>query len=150
MGHFNSTNLQKLFLKRLYAKGKLSITDMVWHCKEKEITAEGNELPEGRSFSDYFDDYWYHYDMILEEVIFVWLGESWKQCEGIQLVPILEDPAEVKIWEMYNSKGTYDYIDIFNDASTMEYIILHNIRWKFAKSWRKKYKEIPLLGHFSL
>ncbi len=146
MGYLSTKHLGNLFLRRLYAKGKLSVTDMVEYCKENCIPYTTGIQPwysggslEGEEWESFWKDNWHLYNMGLEHLLFGWWFHSWNECPGQQLVPVFET-REQEITFLDFEAGHIDW-----GCSEEELEILDSIKWKFAPTWRKRYKEIPVL-----
>lgn len=149
MGHANLRNISDFFIKRLYAKGKLSIREAIDAMVEKGETlhaSEGEyEEPEmlGMGLEEVVN-FLRSYD-IRREVA----PEVRKRVEvpdGGIIEPVsLTKEQEKILWQWDNHQsGKWDTGD---DGKSGEYGILDSIQWKFAKGWRKVYPDIPRLGN---
>ena len=146
MGYLSTKYLGEIFLKRLYAKGKLSVNDMVEYCKEKRIPYSRGLDPwysggslEGDDWEKFWEDNNHLYNMALEHLLFGWWFHSWSECPGQQLLPVFET-KEQEITFLDLKAGHINWGCSFEDLQ-----ILDGIQWKFAPTWRKRYKDIPVL-----
>lgn len=137
MGHANLSNISNFFVKRLYAKGKLSIKD----CVEALIkTGEALHASEG----DYDDPE--TLGLGCEQVV-SYLLEYWENdgVRGRKSSPVIEasdmTDKQSKIlseWVRGELEGDDEY----------EYFeVLDEIQFKFCPGWRKRYKEIEHLSN---
>lgn len=139
MGHANYSNLSRFFVRRLYAKGKLSIASCV-----EAMQKAGEEVQ--ASEGGYKDEYMLA--MALTEILAFLHG----QLDGV--VP----PQREKIVEPSELAGeqkwAYDHFanntqwDLPYDEQERFFSWLDSIEWKYGKGWRKQYPDgIPLLGN---
>ena len=152
MGWVTTKTIEELFLKRLYAVGKMSVKDFCDHCYEKRIPYSTGMDPwysggsmDREEFDKWHNDNWHIYQIALEELLWRWWLKSWKQNPGQQLVPVFENQEEEIAF--LDIQAGDDWPECSEDPKMK---ILHNIKWKYAKGWRKKYKEIPKLNGFDL
>ena len=141
MGHANLSNLSEFFIRRLYAKGKLSVqeaTDAAIAKNEKLSASEG----------DYEDSYMVSFgfeqivEFLLEPVHKI--NRKSKPSSVIEVCDydsLTEEQQRVFDLWMKNSD------EIMNWDSEKEYQILDSIRFKFADGWRKVYPDIPMLSY---
>ena len=155
MGHANLTNISKFLARRLYAKGKLSIREMIAGLKRagEEIQASEGAYNEYYMLAMGVVDvicFWYlHHDSstlarqhrthnpVIEpvdmtpeqqEVFDTWLNDE-DDC-------IFMDNLEVSVHE------DEPYPDVGGRIGIFE-----SIKWRYARGWRKRYPEVPLLSN---
>ena len=135
MGHANVRNLSDFFVRRLYAKGKLSLKEVAEAAAKAGVklhASEGlNEEPEALAIG-------------FEAVIEFLHQPECSCCESpdgpiiVPAYPLTE--AQDKSW---------------NDVRWEDPMLLKGwrtsdtIQWKFAPGWRKRYPNIPKLGYMS-
>lgn len=144
-----SKYLHEMFLRRLYAKGKLSINDMVLHMKKNLIPYSRGLDPwysggalNPDEFAQWWEHNWHLYHIILEELCFSWWLRSYKQNPGQQIVPVFRNKEEETLFLDFEA-GHLDF------SYVEETEAFDNIQWKFAPGWRKRYKEIPVLEYIN-
>jgi hypothetical protein len=137
MGHANLSNICEFFLKRLYAKGKLSIKDCTVALVEAGETVHASE-------GEYEDENMLAFS--LEEVV-RYLLEYWENSgsRGKKNSPVIE-PVQMsddqsKIYSEWIEDGEDD------DWDTKEFDLLDSVQFRFCKGWRARYKEVELLGN---
>jgi hypothetical protein len=145
MGHANVANLSEFFVKRLYAKGKLSIREAVKKLQEKGETLHAGE---GEISEDYA------LAMGLEDVIRYLLSyhETKVGTGKRKLNPVIEPVNMSKEQEHVFSEWMDPQADISrwdcgNDGTGGEYGILDSIEFRYREGWRQRYKEIELLDY---
>lgn len=167
MGHANVSNLSKFFIRRLYAKGQLSIERCVIALLAKgEVlhASEGNyDEPEMLAYA-------------LEEIVNYYVKESW-----IQPVLYMPDPIDEESRMMLeiveNNEDDLDQLSITADKfeelkddvnanylrqmrvwkiwqknfldDSADILVFDSIPWQFKMGVRKRYREIPLLSNIS-
>lgn len=137
MPYLQSETLNNLFLKRLFAKGKLSVTEMVEHCiKNKIYHSTGMAY---RDWDNYLENYSHLYGWILTELLYGWwYKDDPRNLPGQQLVPVFRNALE-ELTFMELQKGYITW-----DCTEKQRATLEGIQWAFAPTWRKRYKEIPV------
>jgi len=155
MGHANLTNISEFLARRLYAKGKLSIREMIDALKR---AGEQIHASEGS-----YDEY-YMLAMGVVDVICYWylhhdqptLARRHRTHNPV-IEPVGMTPEQQKVFDTWLN----DEDDcIFTDGLEVEVDedqpypdvggrigIFESIRWKYATIWRKSYPEIPLLSN---
>lgn len=138
MGHAHVENLSTFFIRRLYAKGKLSMSD----CIDAMIEA-GEEVhaSEGRYSERYM------ISMAMSDIL------EYMLCEHQPLkTPVLE-PVELteeqeRVLEQWK-KGDIENWEPGDseDGCGGEYGVFDSIVWRYAPGWRKLYPAIPILEH---
>lgn len=133
MGHGDVRNLSEIFIKRIYAKGKISLKELdewlvekIKSCKTEEKKAQyGFQAGEGL-----YEDY-DNIGIALEMIILHFLEEN--IIEGI--------PETLKQKALFKESGELIQTDDFETFDT--------INWKFTLGSRKKYLEhqITHLGY---
>ena len=136
MGHMYPKKECEAFLKRLYAKGALSMRDMCEYFLKHNfmVSCAGSRGKGGE------EDY-YIYEMAMMAIV-DWLRKPWVECRGVQIVTKEMTPPQSRALDAWL---VYDTID-WDSEKDME--DLFSIKWKYAPTWRKKYKEIPVLTHY--
>jgi len=134
MGHAYVKNLSEILMKRIYAKGKVSIRELVDYCVEHKIALHASER-------DYFDEYMLAYGF--EELV---LFHARKWCENkhrpnIEAIPETDKEKELVKEFMENGISNID-----NEEDTKTFL---NIKWKFTQGTRKMYieKTMTLMYH---
>ena len=130
MGHARLDNLDKILLRQVYAKGKVSIAELAQHAKK---LGEGLCASEGIYNSD--GEYDHTYGIVREG--FEWCIRN--HLNNHILLPIIETDLQQDIfddWELADDSWSEDFLEI-----------LHSIKWRFDKGARKKYldKTIKIL-----
>lgn len=140
MGHANVSNISEFFVKRLYAKGSLSMKECVEAMKTAGVTLRASE-------GEYEDE-----DMLalgLEQVVdFLRTAQQPYDSPVIAPDPKTTSDTQRKILVKWYIEGLDEAITDY-DHPDSEYRILDDIRWIFAPGWRKRYKEVPILSHIS-
>ena len=128
MGHMHPEKLSELTIKHIYAKGKVSIRELIAHAKKKGIPVSCSERA-------YTDDamYSYAFEIILayhyDSTVFTNLKNFYAKIEGIRTVePIVKTDEDKEVLKKF-----------FNVGSEEEWEHLLDINWKFAKGGRKRY-----------
>ena len=149
MGHASVGNIAQFWLRRLYAKGKLTIKD----CVDAMVKA-GEQLAASEGY--YSDDYML--EMGLTEVINHLVSHqpvTWVKNRLIHgaVEPVVEDMTKRQKeifaeWMDGDKVGDWDG-DVDNEES--QYAIFASIPWRFAPGWRGRYMrdEIKYLTHFT-
>lgn len=144
MGHANLSNLSEFFIRRLFAKGKLSVKECSDAMMRAGVTLNASE---GR----YEDPYMLR--LGLEDVLRFMLdpkGMGYRLQRGQPPGPIIVPAALtkqqgelLKVWE----QGDHSDWDSGDDGNGGEYGEFDAIEWRFAPGWRKLYPKIPKLGN---
>jgi hypothetical protein len=140
MGHANLANLSKVFAKHLYAKGTVTIVQVVDHCVK---IGEGLQASEGEYGGE---EGRYMIATGLETII----GYLLKQATPV-VVAVDMTPEQTKIYNTWvdgSDNSLMDW-DCGDDGFGGEYGILDSIQWRFAPGWRKRYPNIPVLGNIT-
>jgi hypothetical protein len=136
MGHANYTNLSKVFVQRLYAKGKITIADAMRAAQKKRETIHASE-------GQYVDE-----DMLSEAMgeIAFFLLEPHRKKHQVKATPVIEVAGELsdELQRIYD-----DWIaNEIDEWEVEQYELLDGIPFKFAPGWRKEYpNNIPLLSN---
>jgi len=149
MGYANYTNLSRFFVRRLYAKGKLSMKEAVDAAVNAKETMHASEC-------DYPEPYML--GMAFEEIVWFLLkshsdgtkknkGFFEKDCSCSRVVepvePLTDEQKNVlELW--HDNDSSWPGV---GDEPEGNYATLDSIQWKFCKGWRKRYPDIPLLGN---
>jgi len=129
MGHANLDNLSKIFIKKIYAKGKISLKDISEWCaekingatnKEKTKQLYGFRASEGAYTES--DEIAIGFDHIIAF-----------HYENKVIEPVITNSEEKRIIESYTKNGL-DFTDSDNE-------LFDQINWKFTNGSRKKYLE---------
>jgi len=141
MGHAHLDNLCTFFIRRLYAKGKLSIADA-----QIAASKAGEQLhaSEG-SYSDPLN-----IRMGLGDVVTFLAAEQGSRWAPDRPGPIIEPVSltdeERRILDEWDTGDMGDW-DGGVDGNGGQYGVLDSIKWKFAKGWRNRYPDgIPQIG----
>jgi hypothetical protein len=135
VGHANLSNVSDFFVKRLYAKGRLSVKD----CSDAmQKAGETIHASEGEHDEPYM------LRMGLEDVIRFML--EFDRDDGPDPIiepidPTREQRALLRKWR----HGDFSDWDSGDDGEGGEYGAFDAIEWKFAPGWRKRYPKIPKL-----
>jgi len=133
MGHGHVKPHCEFFLKRLYAKGKLSIRECAQAMKDagmKYLASEGE-----------YDEPWM-LEWAVSDIVGYYLDYREVTINGVQhsviepVTPLKKEQAEMlEQWLDHcfpaDEEGAHEAFD--------------TIQWKFSKGWRKRFKDIPLL-----
>ena len=152
MGHANISNLSDFFIRRLFAKGKLSIHDCVQAMLKKKVTYNASEgTYEGEDMLSMGTDeavrFLVDYDAppgetVLDKLVSAVGGKF----TGPIIIPAADLTAEQqRVLQEWGTDSMAEW-DCGDDGSGGEYGALDSIPWKFAPGWRNKYPEIPRLG----
>lgn len=161
MGHAYLHNISDFFVRRLYAKGSLTIrecVDALMRAGEKLHAAEG-EHDDAPTIS-----------LGVEEVV-AYLAEKThptprarakqrraaddaarrlggrRKENGPVIVPVDLTDAQSEVLDEWLRHGPGDKWDCGDDGLGGEYGVLDSVRWRFAPGWRNRYPNIPRLGH---
>lgn len=138
MGHANVTNLSELFIRQIYAKGKVSMAEVA-----DVGIARGEKLH--ASEGDYSERYMLC--MGLMEIVTYLLCDHAPN-RKVKASPVIEacDMTQEQI-ALYNRwvAGDMSSWDCGDDGNGGEYGIFDSIKWKFAGKWRKFYQNVPIL-----
>lgn len=133
MGHAYVKNLSDILIKRIYAKGKVSIQELVDHCVEHKIPLSASE-------GDYFEDYMLFYGF--EELILFhgtpYCGNKYRP----NIEPLPETDKEKEIVKNFMKNGLSNLSENVDDTK-----IFGQIKWRFTQGTRKMYldKTIPVI-----
>ena len=135
MGHANIRNLNDIFIRRIYAKGKASIQECIEESKKRKEWFKASE-------GEYTDDGML--SLGYEEVV-LFHGRPWcenKHRPNIEAIP--ENDKQEKIIESFNQDG----LSYINENEELDEFI--KIQWKFTKGTRAMYlnKTIPAVSRF--
>jgi hypothetical protein len=144
VGHANLSNLSDFFVRRLFAKGKLSVKE----CSDAMVKAGVTfNASEGRCSEPYM------LRLGLEDIISFMLdpeamGYRFRKGQPetaiIEPVGLTERQKELlSEWK----RGDASNWDSGDDGDGGEYGEFDAIVWKFAPGWRKLYPDIPKLGN---
>lgn len=144
MGHADLSNLSEFFVKRLYAKGKLSVADCVEAMKKKRVKLQASE----GAYED-------HHMLCLgleqflqfliefnppKPVLDRLANHENEATDGIY-GPVVKPDKLSKRQEAVLRLWLLEGLDEPDD-----YEILDSIEWRFAPGWRNVYPHIPMLG----
>lgn len=145
MGHADLSNLSDFFIRRLFAKGKLSIYDCVQAMLKKKVTYNASEAVYVEAYmismgAEEAVRFLWKYDApdgetILDDIVEA--ADRDEEFTGPIIVPVSLSPEQQHILQEWDQE---------NVQEPEEYEILDSIAWKFAPGWRNKYPEIPRLG----
>lgn len=133
MGHGHVKPHCKFFLKRLYAKGKLSIRECGQAMQDagmKYLASEGA-----------YDDQWMLEWAVTDIVIYYLKHVHEVTIHGIQ-TPILEPVTPLKEDQVI---ALFRWLTGNASDEVAEHEALMSIQWKYAKGWRNRREDIPLL-----
>lgn len=155
MGHAHLDNITEWMAKRMYAKGKLTMREMVNGLKADKIPFQASE-------GEYTD-----YGMLamgVIDVICFWFnhcGRPTLSSKGkVAYSPVIE-PFEMtkeqqEVFKVFLEDGDDNIFmdDIDADIEEDEPYpdvggrigIFESIKWRYAKGWRSKYPKIPMPG----
>lgn len=141
MGHANLDNLSTFFVKRLYAKGKLTVKECVEGLMLKGETLHASE-------GEYDDDAMLSYGV--EQVVRHLLDYRENEgSRGSKDSPVIEPATQLneeqtRILSEWRTKGEGSN---WSADEGGEFTVLDSIPWKFTKGWRARYKEVEPLTH---
>ena len=148
MGHMYLSNISEFFLKRLYAKGSLSITDTVIALKaagETVHTANG-EYEDAEDYQMAMVDLILYlrqghkvHEFSLENFTRAALGKE-KKLKAFIIPTDLTDRQRKNLVE-YDDGG-----DVWENWDEADWCEFEHIKWKYAPGWRMKYQKIPRLN----
>jgi hypothetical protein len=146
MGHANLGNLSNLFVRQLFAKGKLSIREItdIAVAKKETVHASEGELDDECMLSYSF-----------EEIVGFLLCDH-KSSPKSKATPVIEvcdyDKLTDEQRDIYDKFVSNDDAmsnwDSGDDGRSGEYGLLDSIYFRFAPGWRKRYPDIPILDRF--
>lgn len=149
MGHANLSNISDLFVRRLYAKGKLSIREAVDALEKAGETLQASE-------GEYTDrpmlgmGTGYVVGFLAGKPSFLAGASGADFSEFPVIVPVGLTPEQEELYrQWYNDDDSIEEWDCGDDGDGGQYGIFDSIRWKFAPGWRKRYPNIPRLGNIS-
>jgi hypothetical protein len=139
MGHANASNLAKLALRQLYARGKVTIAELTEVAVKREEVFHTSE-------GSYTDPHMLSYGF--EEVFSFWLNQRMGGVPAPVVIPVEMAHIQEKILDQWGTDAFVDW-DCGDDGRGGEYSILDSIQWVFGDGWRRKYPDIPILEEFS-
>jgi hypothetical protein len=125
VGHANVKNLSEFFIRRLYARGKLSLREAIEGAMAKGLTLNASEGP-------YDDEGMIGMGL---EVCISWLWHEQKVIEP-------HEPTEAQ------KHALECLMDTSTEFEEVDYKALDSLKWKFAPGWRAKYPDLPILHYF--
>jgi hypothetical protein len=128
MGHANVKNLSEFFVRRLYAKGRLSLREALKVAMKKGLTLNASE-------GAYDDEGMVGMGL---EVVVMWLHWEKKVIEPCHPLTPRQQRAITR----------WDPDEHEEDPESDDYKAFDSIAWRFAKGWRRKYPELPLLHYY--
>lgn len=138
MGHGYPENLSKFFIRRLYAKGKLSI---------REATAAAIAAGEKAEASEGAYDQAEMISLFFEIIISALRNHRGPREAHYPagradpvIVPAFLTSNQKQLLQKYDAEELY--LDGYDDPETK---LFDSIKWKFAPGWRAKYPDIPHL-----
>jgi len=134
MGHAYVKNLSDILLKKIYAKGKISLGELVDYCVK-------NKIPLHASEGDYFEDY-----MLEIGFSHLILFHGLPYCENEHrpnIEAVLETKEEAKLYFDFKEHGLSKF------QTDEEWQNFRKLKWKFTKGTRKMYVDdtIPRMHH---
>lgn len=135
MGHANVKNLSVFFVRRLYAKGKLSIAKAA---KAAIKAGETVHASEGE-----YDDI-STMGMCMSAVVHALASYKEDLVEGSWgpiVVPCDLTPRQEELLKMARRRR-------WDDFSAEDDRLYDRIKWKFGPGWRKRYPEIPIMTYY--
>jgi len=129
----------EFFIRRLYAKGKLSIRDAYQVAAKEQLASSCHDdlnCVEAECSSP-ISQAVYH---LLEEKEARNVGPGVAFPAGPILVPVEMTPEQEKVLAEWRSDEGGDWACAFDEG---EYLVLDTIKWKFGPGWRNLYPEIP-------
>lgn len=136
MGHADLSNICTFFVRRLYAKGRLSIKECV---EGLQKAGEAVHASEGL-----------YEDECMLAFSTEWCVRFLAGCQGHSYKPPQMDEVIVPILETEEQREVIDSWRIEGEPDDEEKIrILDGIQWRFGPGWRKKYKDVPILSYVS-
>jgi hypothetical protein len=133
LGHANVENLSRLFVRRLYAKGQITIAEAVQAAQEAGETLRASE-------GEYNDP-----NMIsqgMEEIV-----EFLRTAQPPHHTPVLAPKPGSLTEQQRTVLRQWDDDEGMDLWDEPEYAIFDSIPWIFAPGWRKRYKDVPILTH---
>lgn len=142
MGHAHVLNLSEAFVRRLYAKGKVSIKEVAEACLQKGETLHASE-------GEYEEKFMICHG--LEDVV-LYLLSAHKFTPRSKPTPVIEPVGmteeQERIFEEWATDAMFDW-DCGDDGESGQYGVLDSIQFRFAPEWRKRYPDVPLLESVS-
>ena len=146
MGHMHPESLCKFFVRRLYAKGKLTIRDAIDGAKKAKLVVSCSE-------GTYEDDYMY--GMGFEHIVqFLLADHRYIRSSHTNQSPIIQPDRDFLTNEqrtcldqwLANDNGFFEkHGDFDGDGMNDSYRALYAVPWRYTGHWRKKYPDIPIL-----
>ncbi len=132
MGHANLENISKFWIRRLYAKGSMSVDDCVMY-----LMMAGEQL---HASEGCYSDMSTLRMGVLEVVTFLILNKDFSRV----IEPASLGRKQVHVF--------VDWITCNEDVGQWgrsEWAIFCGIELKFAPGWRRRYRDIPILGNIT-
>jgi hypothetical protein len=127
-----------MFVRRLYAKGKLSIDEAIKVAEEENV---GVSCAEGVYTEEYMYGSAFEYIVLFLLDNHCYIRSTEESCPIIE--PIKEGLARKQLrWLNLWMKNDGRFFDEPRDSA---YRALYTVPWRFTKVWRKKYPDIPIL-----
>lgn len=136
MGHANFENLNNIFVKKIYAKGKVSVAECIEYCKRNNEVVHASE-------GEYNDEYMLSF--AFDEIV-LFHGLPWSENgHRPNIEPIIENEKQKAMMEHFKKEGFSGLEDYDNDAKEF-----NKIQWRFTKGARTLYlkKQLPVLSSF--
>lgn len=139
MGHANLSNISRFFIRRLYAKGTLSMGECV---TAMEKAGEQVHASEGCYSETYM------LAAMLNQVVNWMYHHRWppvvamKRPDAVQypiVIPVLDTSEKERLFEQWVGQEDEDWDE-------EEYSAFDQIGWRFGEGWRKLYPQIPILA----
>jgi hypothetical protein len=141
MGHAHLDNLLNFFVRRLYAKGKLSIADAQTAASQagETLHASEGEHTDPCTIRMGFGD--------VVNFLAAEQGSRWAPDRpGPVIEPVSLTDEQKRILIEWDTDDQMDW-DCGEDGNGGQYGIFDSIEWKFAKGWRRRYPDgIPQIG----
>lgn len=128
MGHAHVGNLSRFFIRRLYAKGKLSIAACV-----EAMVLRGEKLHAGEGAYEDAAMLAQGVEDIVWFLIGLYDGVTPPQPHAV-IEPVELDDTQHAILDKWIKGLFWEHEDAFDDL-----VILDSIQWRFAPGWRVKY-----------
>ncbi len=141
MGHANLSNISRFFIRRLYAKGTLTIGECVAGLEKagEQIHASEGSYSEPYMLANYLNEvihwmYHHHWPPVV----------AMKRPDAVHypiVIPVLDTPEKERLFEQWVTHENQDWDE--------EYSAFDQIGWRFGEGWRKLYPNIPILAEFT-
>jgi len=132
MGHAYVKNLSDILLKRIYAKGKVSMKELVEYCVKNKIALEASE---GEYFEDYMVEMGFSHLILFHALPY----NQNKHRPNIEAMP--ENEEQERLYKIFKEHGLSNFED------EKDWNTFREIKWKFTPGTRKMYldKTIPVM-----